>query len=66
MSHPHGVAKRVTFGSLEIENVQPKVISDDTIYYEYGIIRDADRSLNIGVKKFLFYWIYIDIYKKHH
>ena len=60
MSHPHGVAKRVTFGSLE--NVEPKVISDDVINYVYDKSCHAGRSLNIGVKKFLFYYFYTYIY----
>ena len=62
ISHPHGVAKRVTFGTPgEIRNID--YVSDGAVRRMYKLICLSESVLNMKGEKLLFYDIYNSIYR---
>ena len=61
ISHPHGVAKRITFGSIESVN-QVSSLSDEVIDNLAEMSSQAKQDLDITERKFLLYFSYFKIY----
>ena len=63
--HPHGVAKRITFGDTEVVET-----TDDFFYKfykpQFTLLCHAHRNVGIRVKKILCFFYYTTFHEEHH